>query len=130
MAEWKKVLISGSHFSVRNLKIDSYGAADTSDSFVFANSPGAIRTETDLKLVGTTTASFSGGTFSGSFYGDGSTITGVSAQASNALLDGPGIIFVNGGGYHDHFQGAQERWVVPQLKGTDNAGTNFPYAGS
>lgn len=65
MAEWKKVIVSGSNIS--ELVNDANYLVDAQD--------GAILS----------------GSFSGSFQGDGSGLTGVVAQAANALTDGNGI---------------------------------------
>jgi len=66
MATWKKLVVSGSAISQLN-----------NDSNY---------------LVSTSTGVDLGGAFSGSFQGDGSNLTGVTAAASNALVDGGGII--------------------------------------
>jgi len=65
MAEWKKVIVSGSNIS--ELVNDANYLVDAQDSAVLS------------------------GSFSGSFQGDGSGLTGVVAQAANALTDGNGI---------------------------------------
>ena len=65
MAEWKKVIVSGSNIS--QLNNDANYLVDAQDSAVLS------------------------GSFSGSFQGDGSGLTGVVAQAANALTDGNGI---------------------------------------
>ena len=66
MATWKKLVVSGSAISQLN-----------NDSNY---------------LVSTSTGVDLGGAFSGSFQGDGSNLTGVTAAASNPLVDGGGII--------------------------------------
>lgn len=65
MAEWKKVIVSGSNIS--ELVNDANYLVDAQDGAVLS------------------------GSFSGSFQGDGSGLTGVVAQAANALTDGNGI---------------------------------------
>ena len=65
MAEWKKVIVSGSNIS--ELVNDANYLVDAQDSAILS------------------------GSFSGSFEGDGSGLTGVVAQAANALTDGNGI---------------------------------------
>lgn len=65
MAEWKKVIVSGSNIS--ELVNDANYLVDAQDSAILS------------------------GSFSGSFQGDGSGLTGVVAQAANALTDGNGI---------------------------------------
>ncbi len=66
MATWKKVIVSGSDISQLN-------------------------NDANYLEDGGSGASLSG-SFSGSFQGDGSNLTGVVAQASNALTDGNGIV--------------------------------------
>ncbi len=66
MATWKKIVVSGS--AISQLENDS--------NYLVSNSSGVALS----------------GSFSGSFQGDGSGLTGVSAAASNALADGPGIV--------------------------------------
>lgn len=66
MATWKKVIVSGSDISQLN-------------------------NDANYLAEGGSGASLSG-SFSGSFQGDGSNLTGVVAQASNALADGNGIV--------------------------------------
>ena len=66
MATWKKVIVSGSDISQLN-------------------------NDANYLEDGGSGASLSG-SFSGSFQGDGSNLTGVVAQASNALADGNGIV--------------------------------------
>ena len=65
MAEWKKVIVSGSNIS--QLNNDANYLVDAQDSAVLS------------------------GSFSGSFQGDGSGLTGVVASNANALVDGNGI---------------------------------------
>jgi len=65
MAEWKKVIVSGSNIS--QLANDA--------NYLIDGQSGAVLT----------------GSFSGSFAGDGSGLTGVVAQNANALVDGNGI---------------------------------------
>lgn len=127
MAQWKRVLISGSHFSVNNLKIETVGSADQNDSFLF-NRPGgkgfkssSIKLSSDLL-----TASFEGGTFSGSFSGDGSTLNNITATPSNVLTRGAGIRFYRASGNTlTTFNGSETVYITPFVKGA-TAGT--PYA--
>jgi uncharacterized protein YaiE (UPF0345 family) len=65
MATWKKVIVSGSDISQLN-------------------------NDANYLVEGGSGASLSG-SFSGSFQGDGSNLTGVVAQAANALTDGNGV---------------------------------------
>jgi uncharacterized protein YaiE (UPF0345 family) len=66
MATWKKVIVSGSDISQLN-------------------------NDANYLVEGGSGASLSG-SFSGSFQGDGSNLTGVVAQAANALTDGNGVV--------------------------------------
>ena len=66
MATWKKIAVSGSNISQFN----------NDSAYLVANS-------SNVNLSGS---------FSGSYIGDGSGLTGVTAAASNALTDGAGII--------------------------------------
>lgn len=66
MATWKKVIVSGSNLS--QLNNDANYLVDAQDGAVLS------------------------GSFSGSFQGDGSNLTGVVATVSNALTDGNGIV--------------------------------------
>lgn len=66
MATWKKLVVSGS--AISQLNNDS--------GYLVANSTGALLS----------------GSFSGSFQGDGSNLTGVTAGTSNPLVDGAGIV--------------------------------------
>ena len=66
MATWKKIVVSGS--AISQLNNDS--------GYLVSDSTGAQLS----------------GSFSGSFQGDGSNLTGVVAEAANSLTDGAGII--------------------------------------
>ena len=66
MATWKKIVVSGSAISQLN-----------NDSSYLVSGDSSINLS---------------GSFSGSFQGDGSNLTGVIAQAANALTDGAGIV--------------------------------------
>jgi len=78
MAEWKKVIVSGSQAELAGIT----GSALTDDRLVFAQNGGALSTDANLiydgsvlNLTGLTT--ISGSTFSGSFVGDGAGLTGL-----------------------------------------------------
>ena len=66
MATWKKIVVSGSAISQLN-----------------NDSSYLVSGDSNINLSGS---------FSGSFQGDGSSLTGVVAQAANALTDGAGIV--------------------------------------
>ena len=77
MAQWKKVLVSGSNIHVNEVTASSL----TNDNLVLVGTGGAIESS-GLTYTGTTldlTASsvISGSIFSGSFFGDGSGLTGL-----------------------------------------------------
>jgi hypothetical protein len=91
MAQWRKVITSGSSANLASLQVDNLtngvvtGSSNGTLSVVSINGTGNI--------VATTGASglVHSGSFSGSFRGDGSGLTGVTAQASFALTFGEGI---------------------------------------
>lgn len=91
MAEWKKVVVSGSSAELANLKVDGL----TSGEIVIGGGSAGNLTTTG-SLVGFTfdSGTFNGGTFSGgTFTGDGSGLTGISADSvANSLTDGNGIV--------------------------------------
>lgn len=92
MAEWKKVIVSGSTANLSALQVDNLtsgqvviggGASNLSTTAI--NGTGTI-----VATTGATGLSHSG-SFSGSFQGDGSGLTGVTATVANALSQGTGI---------------------------------------
>ena len=100
MANWKKVIVSGSDASLNSL-IVAAGPLSVTGSSVISGSFNAygvvglsgsvtIQGETSLtgQLIITGSAS---GSFSGSFAGDGSQLTGVVAQNANSLSNSTGI---------------------------------------
>ena len=89
MANWKKVIVSGSQASLAGLS----GSLLTDGKLLFGSGDeGAITSAADVTLNsdGHIEATFSGSA-SGSFEGDGSGLTGVIAQIENSLVDGNGI---------------------------------------
>jgi hypothetical protein len=105
MAEWKKVIVSGSSAELADLTLDTaltvvnggtglttsgvgnflVGNGATSLTTVGSNGTGTVvRTNQATGLFAT-------GSFTGSFIGDGSALTGVVGTISNALTDGNGI---------------------------------------
>ena len=92
MAQYRKILLSGSNAHVAQVTASNVPAADTNDTVLFlSNTDGEVRTNSNLSLSDSTTLEFNGGTFSGSFSGDGTNITNVTADLANSLDDGPGI---------------------------------------
>ncbi len=93
MATWKKVIVSGSSANLANVQVDGL----TQDQVVIGGGSGNLTTTAvngTGNIVATTNATglVHSGSFSGSFEGDGSGLTGVVAQAANALTDGAGIL--------------------------------------
>lgn len=92
MAEWKKVIVSGSTANLSALQVDNLasgqvviggGASNLSSTAI--NGTGTIVATTGA------TGLVHSGSFSGSFQGDGSGLTGVSATIANSLSQGVGI---------------------------------------
>ena len=123
MAQWKKVVVSGSSPEFASLQIDNL----TSGSVVIGGGSAGNLSVTPingtgniLASTGATSVSISG-SFSGSFQGDGSSLTGISASfLANALSQGTGIVPFN-------FDGAAAQTVAvsgaAQL--SDNAVTKW-----
>jgi hypothetical protein len=91
MAQWKKVVVSGSTANLANLQVDGL-----SSGLVTGNSGNLSTTAVNGSgnIVATTGASgvIHSGSFSGSYQGDGSSLTGITATAlGNSLIDGNGI---------------------------------------
>ena len=91
MAEWKKVVVSGSTANLANLQVDGLssgvvtGAAGNLSTTAINGSGNIVATTGGTGLVMT-------GSFTGSFTGDGSNLTGVQASTlANNLQDGNGI---------------------------------------
>lgn len=86
MAEWKKVIVSGSHAHLASVTASNL----TDDRLVFSDDSGALKStditvNSNLHLDGNMS-----GSFSGSFDGDGSGLTGITLD--NSLVDGAGIV--------------------------------------
>ena len=105
MAEWKKVVVSGSSAELVDLTLDTAltvanggtGLTATGvDNFLVGNGAASLTTVgsngsgTVVRTTGATGLSATG-SFTGSFTGDGSGLTGVVGTISNALTDGNGI---------------------------------------
>lgn len=90
MAEWKKVVVSGSTANLANLQVDGL-----SSGLVTGNAGNLTTTAINGSgnIVATTASGLvHSGSFSGSFQGDGSSLTGITAtQLGNSLTDGNGI---------------------------------------
>ena len=135
MSQWKRVLLSGSHFSVRELTIsDIPTTATTGDTILLAVSASTNQSGSFTKPAGFVLTN-NGTVFSGSFgnaqtsfEGDGSGITGItSATTLHSLKPGAGFGFVNNGGADSTFTGGSTRTMVPFLLGS-TLGTSANYA--
>lgn len=131
MANWKRVLLSGSHFTVAELQIEEIGNAASSDTILFAGSAslagsGSFKTLSSLALDGTTTLDFTGGTFSGSFSGNGSNLTNITATADKGIKEGAGIYVLNNinGNSSSPFNGGTASNLAIKLKGS-SPGTGY-----
>ena len=106
MAEWKKVVVSGSSAELAGLTLDTAltvanggtGLTTTgTDNFLIGNGAASLTTVgsngsgTVVRTTGATGLSATG-SFTGSFTGDGSGLTGVVGTISNPLTDGNGIV--------------------------------------
>jgi len=92
MAQWKKVIVSGSTANLANAQIDGL----TSGQVVIGGGAAGNLTTTAINgtgnIVATTGATVNmSGSFSGSFQGNGSGLTGVVASSANALTAGSGL---------------------------------------
>ena len=105
MADWKKVIVSGSSAELSALSLDTAltvanggtGLTATgANNFLVGNGAASLTTVgsngsgTVVRTTGAT-GLVASGSFSGSFQGDGSGLTGVVAGTPNALEDGNGI---------------------------------------
>lgn len=92
MAQYRKILLSGSNAHVTQVTASVIPQATDNNTILFADSNGVVRTLSNLTYNSSqTTVEFDGGTFSGSFSGDGSGLTNITANLTNALIDGAGI---------------------------------------
>ena len=93
MAGWKKVIVSGSAGNLSTIQVDNL----TSGQVVIGGGSGSILSTTAINGTGTIVATTGAtglshsGSFSGSFQGNGSGLTGVVATAANALTIGEGL---------------------------------------
>ena len=90
MAQWKKVVVSGSTANLANLQVDGLSSG------VVTGASGNLTTTAingSGNIVATVASGLThSGSFSGSFEGDGSNLTGITATAlGNSLTDGNGI---------------------------------------
>lgn len=133
MANWKRVLISGSHFTVRELQISEIGAAQDNDTILFAASAstagsGSIKTDSTFFIVngGDLSGSFGQGGVGTSFEGDGSDITGIdSATADFGLKGGAGVGIINASNINAEFTGNTAGTFTIALKGASNFPTVY-----
>lgn len=91
MATWKKVIVSGSTANLASLQVD-----DLTNGYVVIGGGGSNLTARAVSGSGAILASGGSGivlsgSFSGSFTGDGSGLTGVVATNPNGLTNGEGI---------------------------------------
>ena len=109
MAEWKKIIVSGSEAHLLNVTASNL----TNDNLVVAGTGGKLEssgiTWDGTSLAGITNITNSGGvgnshitgSFTGSFIGDGSSLTGVSGEFPSTALNGTSLaatkFFVNDG---------------------------------
>lgn len=128
MAEWKKVIVSGSTANLANVQVDGL----TSGQVVIGGGTAGNLTTTAINgtgnIVATTGASglSHSGSFSGSFQGDGSQLTGVTATAifpvtAKTDLANTDKFFIN--------DGANKYTTYGDLL-TDLAGTNLAVEGT
>ena len=115
MAEWKKIIVSGSHAHLASVTASNL----TNDNLVIAGTGGALESS-GITFDGTifnlgsstlqTTGNISGSALSGSFFGDGSGLTGVSGEFPTTALNGTSLdttkFFVNDGA-SKHISGSQ-----------------------
>jgi hypothetical protein len=92
MASWKKVIVSGSNANLTSLSVDNL----TSGQVVIGGGTSNLTTTAingTGNIVATTGASglSHSGSFSGSFQGDGSQLSGIVAAAPNSLTIGEGL---------------------------------------
>ena len=122
MASWKKVIVSGSNANLTSLSVDNL----TSGQVVIGGGTSDLTTTAingTGNIVATTGASglSHSGSFSGSFQGDGSQLTGVVAVAPNSLTIGEGL----GGGASYNGSTAITLTVSGAAQLTDNAITKW-----
>jgi len=116
MATWKKVIVSGSSANLANLQVDSLSSG------LVTGASGNLTTTAingTGNIVATTNATGldHSGSFSGSFQGDGSGLTGVTIDSlSNSLINGNGIATLS-------FNGSSQESVTVQADTTTGGDT-------
>jgi hypothetical protein len=90
MANWKKVVVSGSAAEFLTVKVDNLASGVVTGSGSTLGTQAINGTGNILATTGATGISASG-SFSGSFHGDGTNLTGVVASAPNSLSGGTGL---------------------------------------
>tara|TARA_B100000963_G_scaffold242037_1_gene211804 strand:- start:20445 stop:21755 length:1311 start_codon:yes stop_codon:yes gene_type:complete len=93
MAQFRKILLSGSNAHVSQVTASILPDVSNNSNVLFAdNTSGQIEKLSTLTYSSTgNELQFEGGTFSGSFSGDGSELTGVTGELGFALVDGAGV---------------------------------------
>jgi hypothetical protein len=91
---WKRVLLSGSQFTVGQITASNIGATVNGSELIFASSSGEFQTSSfsinDNGDINLGSGELSG-SFNGSLSGDGSGLTNISNDFTNALTHGNGI---------------------------------------
>jgi hypothetical protein len=92
MASWKKIIVSGSSAELAALKVDNL----TSGQVVIGGGSAGNLSTTAINGTGNIVATNNAtvdisGSFSGSFFGDGSQLTGVVASTAFSLTQGEGV---------------------------------------
>ena len=119
MATWKKILVSGSNAHLASVTASGL----TNDNLVIAGTGGALESSGltfdgstfdigSSSITSTGASSIISGSFSGSFVGDGSGLTGITATSfNNSLIDGNGIVDFS-------FDGSTQVSVAVELSGS------------
>ncbi len=90
--QYRKILLSGSNAHVAQVTASSIPQATDNNTILFADSNGKVRTLSALTYNSSNDSiEFAGGTFSGSFDGDGSNLNNVTANLGSSLIDGAGV---------------------------------------
>ena len=112
MATWKKVIVSGSTAELANVKVTGLSSGVVTGASGNLTTTAVNGTGNILGTSGATSVKFNSGEFTGSFKGNGSDITGISADTvANALIDGNGITDFS-------YNGSAERTIAIQTDGS------------
>ena len=90
MANWKKVVVSGSSAELAALKVDNLSSGVVTGAAGNLTTTAVNGTGNIVATTGATNVVMTG-SFTGSFKGDGSGLTGVVAAAANSLIGGTGL---------------------------------------